>query len=291
MKRCLNCGEVFETGGWECPHCGFHLETQKGFPSFYSVAGDERSSFSEAVYNVLKQAEPSFFWFGTRARLIADLFDKYFPEARSFFDVGCGTGFVLASVAVKRPEVRLAGAEISIEALTFAKERLPGGEFIQADARNIPYAGEFDVAGAFDVIEHVDDDTAVLRELHACLHPGGGIIITVPQHPFLWSRFDVASCHHRRYTHSRLRRIVEDAGFRVERMTSFVTVLFPILVLSRLIGRVRAGGAGDDAFREFVLPRFLNRLFEMVSDIERTLILRGVSFPFGGSLLCVAHKE
>ena len=95
------------------------------------------------------------------------------------------------------------------------------------DARRIPFRDEFDVIGAFDVIEHIEEDVAVIDEVGRALRPGGGFVMTVPQHPALWSPQDEHAHHVRRYTAAGLRRKVEAAGFEVVRMTSFVRLLLP----------------------------------------------------------------
>jgi hypothetical protein len=130
-----------------------------------------------------------------------------------------------------------------------------------------------------------------MKGLYGSVRNGGGVIVTVPQHPFLWSGFDEISHHRRRYTRSGLKKLVEGAGFRVARMTSFVTLLFPFFAASRILARGPKGGKEMDAGRFFALPRIVDRFFGAVSGIERALILGGVSLPFGGSLLCVAYKD
>jgi hypothetical protein len=111
--------------------------------------------------------------------------------------------------------------------------------------------------------------------------------VTVPQHPFLWSDADTYAQHERRYRRGELVGRVAAAGFRVERVTSFVTLLAPLMVLSRLRSRV---GASFDPLTEFEIPRPLDRLFERVALAEQRLIERGASLPFGGSLLLVARR-
>ncbi len=156
------------------------------------------------------------------------------------------------------------------------------------DARRIPYVDEFDVIGAFDVLEHIPEDEAVLVQLRSALKPGGGLLITVPQHPRLWSSADVYACHVRRYTASEIRCKVENAGFEIVRSTSFVSLLLPAMLASRRRGRDR----GDfDPRDEFRIGRTANRALEEILRIERWLIRTGVSFPVGGSRLIVARRK
>ena len=130
--------------------------------------------------------------FGFRARneLIQWALGKYFPDAKSFFEVGCGTGFVLEGIRERFPGTRLVGSEIFLDGLAFAKARLPGVEFYQMDARSIPFEGEFDVVGAFDVLEHLVEDNRALAQMFNAARPGGGLLVTVPQQRYLWSASD-----------------------------------------------------------------------------------------------------
>ena len=127
---------------------------------------------------------------------------KFFPNARRFLEIGCGTGFVLRAMARSRAWDRLVGSELHPSGLVYARKRLPSGvEFVQMDARNIAATEMFDLTGAFDVIEHVADDEGVLRGLRAATQSGGGIIVAVPRHPWLWSGADDIAHHERRYRH------------------------------------------------------------------------------------------
>ncbi|MGB8476860.1 MAG: class I SAM-dependent methyltransferase [Candidatus Acidiferrum sp.] len=208
----------------------------------------------------------------------------YFPMTKSLFEVGCGAGFVLAGIREAATGIRLAGSEIFRDGLIFARDRLPNVKIYQMDARQIPFDREFDVVGALDVLERIADNELVLSEMFKATRPGGGILLTVPQHQFLWSELDPHSMHQRRYSRAELRGKVEGAGFRVERITSFVSLLLPVMILSRRRRMDR------DLWAEFQTNRSLNALFEKALAAERALIRSGLSFPVGGSLLLVARK-
>lgn len=182
----------------------------------------------------------------------------------------------------------LSASDLAPEGLSLAAGQVDGVTLYRMDARVIPFEGEFDVIGAFDVIEHIQEDEAVLRQMQRACKQGGGIILTVPQHPFLWSRTDDYARHKRRYTRRELVMKVERAGFEVEHVTSFVFLLFPLMVVSRLLQRLtpaRRDGI-DPGFR---IRRPLNRVFMAFMAVER-LLLRRTSLPIGGSLLLAARK-
>lgn len=125
----------------------------------------------------------------------------------------------------------------------------------------------------------------MLGELFRVVRPGGGLIVTVPQHRMLWSAMDDIACHRRRYARRELIDKVAGAGFRITRVSSFVSLLVPAMLVSRYGRRT-----SDDARGELSLPRPLDRACERVMDIERALIRMGVSWPVGGSLLLVASR-
>jgi len=239
--------------------------------------------FDPARFEALAAVEREHFWFTSRARLIVWALRRHFPRARSLLEVGCGTGNVLACVTEIASLSRVVGAEALAEGLAFAARRAPGAELLQTDARRLPFRGEFDVVAAFDVIEHIEEDERVLAEMHAACRPGGGIMLTVPQHTWLWSRRDEFAGHRRRYARAELLRKLAAAGFVRPWATSFMALLLPLLALSRRRRTFKPSG-------ELELGPAANRLLGAVMALERGLITAGVSFPAGGSLLAVAHK-
>lgn len=258
-----------------------------GFLSFApELATNE--GFRDDLFDELALLEAKNFWFRARNRLIQWALRRYFLEAQTFLEVGCGTGFVLAGVSAVLPQLRLFGSEISSAGLAYAARRVEGAELFQMDARVIPFSEEFDVIGAFDVLEHIQEDELALREMHCAVRPGGGIVLTVPQHGFLWSQADEHACHVRRYAARDLTAKVEAAGFRVVRVTSFVSLLLPLMMISR--ARQMVASEGYDPLRELKIGGVLNTVLEKILDAERLMIRAGVNFPAGGSLLMIARK-
>jgi SAM-dependent methyltransferase len=288
MKRCVQCGFRFTTDGWQCSSCGTEPQLLEGFPSFAVALAHQSEGFDPRHFEELARLEARNFWFRARNRLIVWALGRYFRGARSFLEIGCGTGYVLSGIARAFPKLRVAGSEIYSKGLGFAARRVRRAELFQADARHIPFESEFDVIGAFDVVEHIKEDEAVLAELYRAVAPGGGIILSVPQHAFLWSQQDVHACHVRRYDPGQLERKVRAAGFIVERSTSFVTLLMPLLMLSRM-GK-QEPSESFDALEELRIGPFLNTALEAVMALERLIIRAGLSLPFGGSRLIVARK-
>jgi SAM-dependent methyltransferase len=248
---------------------------------------EPRPAFDPELFEPLARVEERSFWFRARNRLVVSTLARHFPEARSFLEVGCGSGVVLAALRDAFPALRLVGGELYVEGLDVARRRLPDVELVELDARELPYQGEFDVVGAFDVLEHVDEDETVLAQMVRAARGGGGILVLVPQHPWLWSEHDVIVEHRRRYTRSELVAKAERAGIEIVQVTSFVASLLPAMAVSRLVDRVRKT-TNPIANLE---PGPLNAVFERALDAERRLIERGVSLPFGGSLMLAGRRR
>lgn len=287
MRLCLQCSNTCADNNWQCKNCGHTPDIQGGFPVF-APAFSADAGFKDSFFAELYELEAKNFWFKARNKLILWALKKYFPAMRSFLEIGCGTGFVLSSVANAFPELRISGSEISSAGLVYAASRVPQAELFQMDARAIPFVDEFDVIGAFDVLEHIEEDEAVISEMISAVRPGGGILLTVPQHEFLWSRMDEHACHVRRYAAHDLLAKVNRAGCKVERITSFVSLLLPAMAMSRSIQRSDVDDY--DGLAELKIGKAVNFLFGKIMDMERLAIRAGISFPGGGSLLIVARK-
>lgn len=283
-ERCALCGSV-AAGDWLCAECrsaatGTHLVLSG--PSL-----GERSYAPES-FDELAALESHSFWFRSRNRLLLWALKAHFPDASRLLEIGSGTGYVLRAFREALPEAEVVGAELYPEGLRVARERLPGVILLQADARALELEHVFDVVGAFDVLEHIDDDAQALAALQRATVPRGGLLVTVPQHAWLWSAADDFGAHKRRYSRRELVAKVEAAGYEPLLVTSFVSFLLPLMAVDRL--RPRAASVYDFR-REFQRRPVLDRVLEKVMTVERSLIRTGISLPFGGSLLLVARKR
>jgi SAM-dependent methyltransferase len=271
-----------------CAACGFAPSIVEGVPVLAPDLARGNPTDADYGYQDLHTAEGSHFWFTNRSQLIAWAARRYFPDARSFFDVGCGTGGVLDRLHSSLPDLRLAGADALLSGLAFARRLLPDVAFAQVDIRTLPYDREFDVVGAFDVLEHLDDDEQALREMYRSTTIGGGLIVTVPQHQFLWSALDDYSHHRRRYARRQLIGAIERAGYVVQRATSFMTLTLPAQLASRLR---KQNLATLNPAQEMKLNPVLNGVLGALCRVERAAIAMGASLPAGGSLLVVARRH
>jgi SAM-dependent methyltransferase len=277
---------------WACVACQFRVTHREGIACLAPEIIDTATGYDPELFGELVRFEELNFWFVNRARLIEALLRKYFPKARDFLEIGCGTGSVLLALRKALPELNLTGSEQYPRGLVFARQRL--GEsvtLVQMDARLILAREQFDVIGAFDVIEHIREDEDVLAEIRAALKPRGGAMIAVPQHPWLWSPADDAAFHQRRYARGELEAKLERTGLRVLHSTSFNALLLPLMMASRTMMNFRARrGTRPDAMAEFNIAQSLNRALSSVLRLEVGLTSAGIRWPLGGSRFVIAQR-
>lgn len=182
MRRCLACGTGFDGASAACPQCHHQPQSIGGFPVYAPQFAGASEGFRPEFFVELASLEGTNFWFQARSDLIVWACRRFFPLLSRFLEIGCGTGHVLSRVADAFPAAEVMGSEILAAGLPYARPRVPRADLFQMDARRIPYVDHFDVIGAFDVLEHIAEDELVLREIHQALRPGGGVMLTVPQH-------------------------------------------------------------------------------------------------------------
>jgi len=289
MKLCPACSSGIDAADWHCPACG-HTPVQWGrWPAFAPELAAENPADAKYCTEAIFAAEPSHFWFRARRRLAAWAACSFFPAPGSVLEIGCGSGFILEGLQAALPDAELYASDLLGTFLEQTARRVPAAHLMQMDARQIPFRAEFDLVAAFDVLEHIDEDQLVLEQIGRALRPGGGLLLTVPQHPALWSAVDDYSRHRRRYTRRRLLLQMQQAGFTVLRMTSVFMFILPALVAARL--RQRRLSADFDPTADLRVVEPWNRLFERLTRFEESLIQRGWSLPAGGSLLAAGVRR
>ena len=289
MKVCLKCGHAFSSDSWVCPACGHEPARDGAFEVLAPAYAHEGGGFKAEYFETLARLEATNFWFRARNELILWALRTYKPDAANFLEVGCGTGFVLSGIVQAHPEMALSGSEIFLAGLAHAASRVPTAHFMQMDARRVPFKDEFDAIGAFDVLEHIEEDEAVLAQLQQALKPAGVLLLTVPQHPWLWSASDDYAHHVRRYTATELEKKILGAGLEVIRSTSFVSTLLPAMMLSRQLQK--RSSRDFDPTSEYNISPFVNRSFEGLLRLELLGIRLGLNYPAGGSRLVVARRS
>lgn len=235
------------------------------------------------------EIEDSHWWFVARQRIVLDQFVRATngaPPSRSagerrILDVGCGTGAMLARLTDFGEAI---GIDSSPEAATYCRRR--NVQMALASAIALPFPDEsFDSVFVLDVLEHVQDDVAMLREIHRTLRPGGTLVMTVPALPWLWSSHDDVNHHQRRYMKGALDQALRSAALEPVKTSYYNSFLLPLAAARKLMHRFN--GTGDHLDR---LPRLANAALRQVFAAERPL-LRRIDFPLGASLISISRKS
>ena len=243
----------------------------------------------EDFYPAYYELEGRHWWFVGRRRIFLRLLEREFPPAArpiELLDFGCGTGAFLEHL---ERFGAVSAVDSDASAVAFCHQRGRDEVALVPPGAPLPFADDaFDLVTTLDVIEHIDDDVAALRELRRVLRPGGRLLVAVPAFMFLWGKQDEVSHHRRRYTAATLGAALAGAGFAVDRTSYFNTLLFPPVAAVRL-GRRLLRRPGD-AQSDFELgPDALNRALGAVFGAEAELVARR-DLPFGVSLLALATK-
>ena len=247
------------------------------------------------LYERFFEVEERFWWsVGTR-RVFFGIIDELLDDRPArVLDVGCGTGIMLKELSRGRRQAY--GSDRSELALSFCKKR-GMASLVRCDATQLPFATDcVDLVTALDVIEHLDEDEACVREMARICRRGGHLLLHVPAFPFLWSDKDDLNHHRRRYRRGQLLRLVEGCNLRVERIFYFNCILFPVAVLRSLlqsaVPRREPPPIAEEAKtldRLYRIPAWVNRVMIGLMDFERRLVTR-YPIPFGMSLVCLAQK-
>jgi SAM-dependent methyltransferase len=252
-----------------------------------------QAAYDPEFFAKLWQVEDRHFWFRTRNRVISSAVQRLISELPAGYrvlEVGCGTGNVLRHLESVCRDGQVIGLDAYLEGLRFARRRVRC-PLIQADIHHPPFKTPFDLIGIFDVLEHLPDDQSILRTLHRLLTPEGRLIITVPAHMSLWSYFDNAAQHYRRYSQHTLRQALQASGFDVIFLTHYMAAIFPLVWLGRRLAARRSADQSALAADELKIVPLLNRLLMAILALEAPLIAAYARLPFGTSLLAIARKK
>lgn len=234
------------------------------------------------IYDRMAELDEVHWWYRARRRVLGRLIERAIRprDGARLLEVGCGTGH---NVLMLRQFGTVDAVEIDAGARAIAEKRL-GQAVADAPLPDLPgiAEGAYDIVALLDVLEHVEDDRAALRSLARRLRPGGKLLLTVPAHPWMWSAHDVANHHHRRYSKKALRAAIREAGLKVEMMSWFNSILFPLAAVARVKDRVTGKEGSDDALP----PAPVNRIFDALFGLEAYALGR-IAFPPGVSIVAV----
>ena len=242
-------------------------------------------------FEELYRLEDLYWWFIGRRQLVAQLSRTYIlppPDGRQplILDAGCGTGGTMKALA-SLGEIH--GADIATTPLEYCRRRgfdnLTCCRIEQLSYRDC----SVDAITSCDVLEHIHDDAAALREMFRVLRPGGILVATLPAHPFLWSEHDRALSHLRRYTRREITAKLQDTGYRIEKFSAAVALMFPPILVVRLLQRLRPKSSDHPDTDLQILPPLINDTLISISRFE-TWCSRWLNWPVGTSFAIVARK-
>jgi len=241
----------------------------------------------QELMNAMLDVDEHHWWYRGRRRIIRSELDRLpLPADARVLDAGCGSGRTLQEL-VRFGEVQ--GIELNPEAAELARGR-GNGEVRVGRLEALPWEeSTFDLITCLDVIEHTPDDRLTLAELLRVTRPGGHMLVTVPAYQGLWSRHDEANHHYRRYSRRTLREAAAAAGWAVQRMTSFNSLLLAPAAAVRILQRrvaPRSGSTNNLALG----PEWLNEVLEWPLALEARWLAGGRTLPTGLSLLAVLRK-
>lgn len=238
------------------------------------------------VYQQMAELDDRHWWYRARRRIIADLIrrEATLPNSAQILEIGCGTGHNLAMLSGFG---HVEGLELDDEARAISEKRL-GRKVMSSPLPELAGVPDrhYDLIGAFDVIEHIDDDRAALASIATKLKPGARFIMTVPAHQWMWTAHDVVNHHRRRYSKRGLKALIEGSPMKLEKAGYFNSLLFPLAVAERAASKLRGKEAADVKLP----PAPLNAALEKVFAAERYLAGR-LPLPPGLSLFAVASAK
>jgi SAM-dependent methyltransferase len=238
------------------------------------------------VYQQMAELDDRHWWYRARRRILADLIRREArpPANAQILEIGCGTGHNLEMLGEFG---HVDGLELDEEARALSEKRL-GRRVLSSPLPELAEVANrhYDLIGAFDVIEHIEDDRAALACIATKLKPGGKFVMAVPAHQWMWSAHDVVNHHKRRYSKAALRALIEGSPLQLVKIGYFNSLLFPLAMAERATSKLRGKENADVRLP----PAPLNAALEKVFEAERYLVGR-LPLPPGLSLFAIASAK
>lgn len=273
--------------GYKCGACSYQADTNDGITVFNPEIKEDFTAYDPAVFDIFRDYEEEHFWFRTRRRIIRDIFQKWVKKEEKVIEIGIGNGSIARALLLEGYSDLSIGDAHQKVLRRFNEKKIKGKH--QFDVSKAPFQDHFDAIGMFDVLEHIEDDQMTLKKVHGMLKHGGRLIITVPAHQWLWSKYDLT--HKRRYEVKSLKESLEKNGFDVMVAKNFFVFIVPLLFLRSLLGKNAAKSSSEELAREQIkISPAANKMLYWLSRLENRL-LKNFSPTVGGSIIVVAKKK
>lgn len=232
------------------------------------------------------------FWYKARRALINDLLSvifKNYDRQRSILEIGCGLAY---QMPVLEKWGRVEGFDINTKAVAVAKRNgfnVKVKDLESDDLRDY----QPDTICLFDVLEHIKNDREAVKKIHLALKSNGYLFLTVPAYNFMFSSHDKALDHFRRYDKNKLVLLLENAGFKVVRSGYWNSLMFPGILLMRVLKRFLTLFIKKESYRSeaFSLPPIINGCLYRVLMLENFLLRKNIKFHWGLSIFIIAKKS
>ncbi len=205
-------------------------------------------------------------------------------------EIGCSSGFFIRDLATTLPEAVIIGADVVKEPLYRLARSLSGIPLIRFDLLKCPLPDQsIDLIVMLNVLEHIDDDVAALKNAFNLLKPGGGLVIEVPAGPHLYDAYDAQLCHFRRYSSAELKQKLGEAGFGVLRQSHLGFLLFPAFVVVKLLNKSFLFRKRTSIVRDQAKTTSKNFFVRWAMNVESKFLMN-LSLPWGIRALAVARR-
>lgn len=242
-----------------------------------------------SAYDQYMAIERGHFWRNAKRQLVLELIGERFPGRSDLhlIDIGGAASLIakdmqaFGRVETVEPDEAMVNVARSAQGIVVHQGNLPDG---------LPKLEPAHVITLLDVVEHIDDDLSALRAVAPLLTPDGIVIVTVPALRWLWSDHDVALHHKRRYTKDTLSALFTKAGYRIERLSYYTSLLLPLLAGTRLASQLKPKKPGPPAYDVSVPMQPVNTVLGSVMTAERKLLKR-LDMPLGSALFAVVRPN
>jgi ubiquinone/menaquinone biosynthesis C-methylase UbiE len=246
------------TSGWNDDLTAFHEES----------AGDQhfidRASRDHAIQQLKK-----------------NLSNKINP---TILEIGCSSGFMLKRISKAFPNATVLGSDIVNEPLQKLADELPSVPLFRFDLTHCPFPdNSVDAVVILNVLEHIENDSLAMQQIHRILKKGGVLIIEVPAGPHLYDVYDKVLMHYRRYTRSSLRNLVKGNDFKIIDDSHLGFFLYPgFWFVKKRNQRLKLedGQAQSQLVEKTIKDTGENKLFHALMQTE-IFLGQGISYPVG----------